>query len=289
MDINIPVVEAAVTGSASVATEVKPTTIVAGKKAVKTGDLIQHVAGEIESLTKIKAINEAEKLADTIETSYFRLGGVLNLIKTNSWFEGYPDFDTFVFEKFGFQSRKASYLIQIYVNLVTKQIQYESVQHLGWTKLKDLAPVLTLDNLAEWVAKATPCTVLELQAMLKAVPNSGEATESKTKDDIVKMTFKLKADQNTLVTSALQKAKGELSTEFDTVALEGICSGYLGGNSAVSKGYDLDTVIKDTGIEVMLTRISELFPEFDINVEPAGSGEAVNEQEQATEIAVAAE
>jgi hypothetical protein len=103
------------------------------------------------------------------------------------------------------------------------------------------------------------------------------------------MTFKLKADQNTLVTSALQKAKGELSTEFDTVALEGICSGYLGGNSAVSKGYDLDTVIKDTGIEVMLTRISELFPEFDINVEPAGSGEAVNEQEQATEIAVAAE
>ena len=54
----------------------------------------------------------------------------------------------------GSQGRKARYLISIYDNLVTKMIPWEKVSHLGWTKLKDLAPVLTPENVDEWVAKA---------------------------------------------------------------------------------------------------------------------------------------
>jgi len=85
---------------------------------------------------------------------------------------------------------------------------------------------------------------------------------------VIKISFKLKADQADIVTQALAKAKGELHTEFDSVAIENICSGYVGGTSAVSKPYSLDEVIQATGFEPMLKRVAELFPQFDITVAP---------------------
>jgi hypothetical protein len=209
----------------------------------------------------------AESLAENIEVNYFKMGGVLKLINDNSWFEGFPSFDDFVVEKYGFQGRKARYLISIYDNLVTKQIPWDKVSHLGWTKLKDLATILTPENVDEWVAKAEKVTVLELQALLKAGTPQGDK-EAKTTDDVVKMTFKLKPDQSDIVTQALAKAKGELHTEFDTVALENICAGYVGGTSQVAKPFSLDEVIDTTGFEPLLKRIAEKFPMYDITVAP---------------------
>ncbi len=261
----------------SVATEApKPeVTVVGGKsKKEKSGNLIMDIAHEVEGLSKAKAINEAAKLAENIELNYFKLGGVLKVINENSWFEGFASFDQMVFEQFGFQSRKARYLISIYENLVTKQIPWEKVGHLGWTKLKDLAPVLTLDNVDQWVEKAEKVTVAELQAMLKAGSGEGKETTAKTTDDVVKMNFKLKPDQADVVQQALAKAKGELHTDYDTVAIENICSGYLGGVTSAAGAYDLDEVIKNTGFEPLLHRICELFPEFDVSVAPAETGAA---------------
>ena len=92
-------------------------------------------------MTKTKALNMAEQLAENIEVNYFKMGGVLKLINDNSWFEGGSTTSMIsCTEKYGFQGRKARYLIAIYDNLVTKKIPWEKVSHLGWTKLKDLAP-----------------------------------------------------------------------------------------------------------------------------------------------------
>lgn len=248
----------------------KPETTTIGKKKVeKTGNLILDIAHEVESLTKTKALNLAENLAENIEVNYFKLGGVLRLINDNSWFEGFDYFDDFVYEKYGFQGRKARYLISIYDHLVTKQIPWDKVSHLGWTKLKDLAPILTQENVDEWVAKAEKATVIELQAMIKATKPAEEGDKTaKTTDEVVKMTFKLKPDQADIVTQALAKAKGELHTEYDTVAIENICSGYVGGTTGVSKPFDLDQVIDTTGFEPLLKRIAEKFPMYDITVAP---------------------
>lgn len=253
-------------------TEVKPETTTIGKKKVeKTGNLILDIAHEVEGLTKTKALNEAERLAENIEINFFKLGGVLKLISDNSWFDSEKDqtFEGFVHQTYGFQGRKARYLINIYDNLVTKQIPWEKVSHLGWTKVKELAPVLTPENVDEWVTKAEGLTVLELIAVIKgALAPEGAEKAVKTSDDITRMTFKLKTDQAEVVTQALAKAKGELHTEFDTVALENICAGYVGGTSVVSKPYSLDEVIQTTGFEPLLKRIAELFPAFDITVAP---------------------
>lgn len=274
-----------VESQAAVATEVKPeTTTIGKKKTEKTGNLILDIAKEVESMSKQKALNEAAKLAENIEVEYFRLGGVLKLISENSWFEGFEDFGKFVFENFGFQYRKAQYLITIYTNLVTKQIPWDKVSHLGWTKLKDLAPIITPENVDEWAAKAEKCTVLELQALLKASQGpEGEATPAaKVTDEFTKVTLKFKPDQLDTYNQAIAKGKGELKTEFDAVVVENILGGYLGGNSGIAQKFDLDQVIKDTGFEPLLTRVAELFPEYDIEVKLAKTDAATTAEVPAT-------
>lgn len=249
----------------------EPQPVVATKtKAKPTGDLIVDTAAEVENLSKTKALNLADKLAQDIDNNSFRLGGVLHVIYTNSWFEGFDSFDTFVFERFGFQGRKARYLMSIYDGLVTKQIPWEKVQALGWTKLKDLVSILTAENVDEWVAKAKDLTVVQLQAMLKATPNQESEGTTKTTSDTSVKKFILKNDQIDTVNSALAKAKADAGTEFDNVALERLCTAYL---SDTGGQVDLTAAIKQAGIEDALKIVSELWPEYDITVKAAGEAE----------------
>jgi hypothetical protein len=253
-------------------TEQKVETTAVGKtkaKSAKTGNLILDIAAEVETLSKTQALNRADKLAEDIETNYFTLGGVLKLIADNSWFDGFESFGLFVYQNYGFQERKARYLMQIYTDLVTKQIPWEKVANLGWTKLKDLAGVLTLENVDDWVAKAEKMTVLELQGALKAtqVPTDGTA---KATDEFSKISIKLKPDQMALYTAAINKGKAELGTDFDSVVLENICAGYVGGTVAVAPSADIKTMMKALGWQAALEQFVEVYPEIDLTVkEPA--------------------
>lgn len=243
-----------------------------GSKKAAT-NLLQEIASRVEALTKVKALNAAHKLADSIETNYFELGGVLRVIHDNSWHEGFDSFEQYVFETHGFQSRKAKYLMEIYTHLVTKSIPWEKVSSLGWTKLKDLARVLTPENVDEWVAKATTLTVAELQAVLKGSGGESEGgTSVKTTDDFHTLKYKVKSDQLETIQSAINKAKGETSTEFDGVALENICMGYLGGSVSIQASGGAQKTLEELMIEAdwegVLTLFDKLFPKVEIVVKP---------------------
>jgi hypothetical protein len=254
--------------------EVAETTAVAKKakaKAEPTGNLILDVAAEVEKLTKTKALHLADSLADGIEENYFKLGGVLKMIQDNSWFEGFNDFDQFVFEKYGFQGRKARYLMGIYEQLVTKQIPWEKVKDLGWTKLKDLASILTPENVDEWVAKAANLTYLEMMALLKAGMPEGEISE-KTKSDSHTLKFQLKGDQLEVVNAALAKGKGEMGTEYDSVVLENICAGYVAGTvgGATAAPGDIGAMMQSMGWEAVLQEFDKQWPNIDLQVKTPG-------------------
>lgn len=231
-----------------------------------TGDLVADVAAKVEGLTKEKLRARADELADDIEANYFELGGVLKKIMENGWFEGYDSFQTFVFERYGFQKRKAEYLMGLYDHLVTKFIPWEKVSHLGWTKVALLASVLTLDNLDEWVAKAEALSVVQLVAALKAKPEGGG--DGTTSDEVVTLKFKFHKDQAETAQHAIAKAKGEFQTEYDTVAAESIFAGYLAGQfgAAPSTAGDLKGMMKDAGWEAVLGAFDELFPEINLAV-----------------------
>lgn len=246
----------------------QPETKVVGKKTkvTSTGNLIADVAAEIEKLEKGKALALADKLFEEGEVSSFRLGGVLTVIRDNSWFEGYESFDAYVSEHFGFKERTARYLIQIYGDLVGKQIPWEKVSSLGWTKIKELVSVLTLENVDEWVEKASALTVKELQLLLKGEATGPDGTP-KTTSDVVAKKFMLHSDQVETVESALSKAKAEIGTEHDNVALETICSGYLAGVIGIDKPQkSLQDQMAELGWEEALKAYAELFPSVNLEV-----------------------
>lgn len=269
--------------------EQAPVQETANKKANKTGNLIFDIATEVEGLTKTKALNMADRLAEDIETNYFKLGGVLKVIRTQQWFEGYPTFDAFVLERFGFRGRKSYYLMDIYTHLVDKQVPWEKVAHVGWTKLKDIAEYLTPENVDEWAAKAASMTVSQLDAHLKALKGSegSGATPgtAKTTSNTVKQAFTLHQDQYEVVQSALAKAKGELQTEHDNVALAAICSGYLANASGIAQPgapVDLAAEFGKVGFENVLAVFEQCFPHIDLDVSVNTPGEAAPAEAQAT-------
>lgn len=265
-----PPVAEAPAAAAQVQEPVAIATVQKKGKTVSTGDYIQDVAIEIEGLSKPKALSMAKDLSENIESNYFKLGGALLVIKKNSWYEGAEDFKTYVAEAFGFQARKADYLIEIYEALVTNQIPWEKVKGLGWTKLKDIAKLLKVDNVDEWVAKVEKLTVRELQALLAG--GGGEGGTQATTDEIVKVTLKFHKDQAETWNAAVAKAKGELETDVDTVAADGIAMAYLGGTTQISTeggGAVTEEGLKTLGIEAAIEMFNAAFPEYVLSLEEA--------------------
>ncbi len=235
-------------------------------------DYFATVATNIAQMSMEQAQESATTLATTIETSYLELGGILFVINKNSWFGQYDSFKEYVIETFGFAERKAKYLISIYEHLVEAQIPWEKVQGIGWTKLKDLAPHLTLENVDEWAEKAKNLSVTELQAMLKA--EAGDATNETMSSEFVNRNFKVAEDQAEVIDAAISKAKAEGETEFDNVALAYIAAGYLGGsvNTAAPDMTPIEMLkvaVAKMNPEQALETMADMMPQFDIEVSPA--------------------
>jgi hypothetical protein len=242
-----------------------------------TSDLIAQTVQSVETLSKDSAFSLVAELMESDGFNNFKLGGVLAKIYSESeWLGDYPKFKDMLEVEFpGIKYRKAMYLIDIYTNLVNAKISWSKVGHLGWTKLKELAAILTQENVDEWVQKAEGLTVLQLIEAIKLykLAQAGGVADIESDEEIKKlttMTFKVYEDQKETVKEALDKAKLESGTEFDNVAIESICMNYLSGavaaKSSGGEGESLADKIKDTGFQDSILLISTLFPQFDITV-----------------------
>lgn len=246
------------------ATETRTTT------AAPIADLFNDVAAEIEKLTKGKALQKAVELHKVTDDQNFKLGGILAKILENKWFDDHETFGEYVEETFGFKERKARYLIEIYVELVNQRIPYSKVAVLGWTKIKLLAKVLSVENVDEWVEKASQLSVRELESVLKQDSSGGdEEKNTATKNNVQSMNFKLHPDQVDAVTTALAKAKADKDTEHDNVALEHICNSFLSG-----AGGEIDFValFKTMDPLELVTMVDQAHPEINFSVDLGDDG-----------------
>ncbi|MEG1728729.1 MAG: hypothetical protein RR280_04220 [Bacteroidaceae bacterium] len=259
------------TASTATETEVKTTAAKTTKTATKQErakvDLFTDTATAVEGMTKGKALAEAVKCAKESDDSLFKLGGLLAKILENKWFDDHETFGDYVFETFGFQERKARYLIEIYVELVNQRIPYEKVAILGWTKIKMLAKLLDINNVDEWVERAGQLSVRELEAVIKAQKggeDEGEEKNTSTENNVKSINFKLHPDQVDSVNSALAKAKAEKDTTFDNVALEHICNTFLG---ETTNAFDLVSYLKTLSPEDIVTAVDGAYPDINFQVE----------------------
>jgi hypothetical protein len=263
-------------------------------------DVLVDVATEVEVLNRSKAFDLVDELVQSGGLSEFRLGGVLAHIQDEaskeggeSWLDGHDSFRSLVEARFSLHYRKAMYLISIYKHLVEKQIPWNAVKDVGWTKLKELAPILTAKNVEMWVNRSKKLTVMQLQEAIKKAQSKGsDATETSS---VSTMTFKVHADQKEGIREALDKAKAETKTDVDTVALHNICQGYLGNSVEIetsggapdaptkpkAKGKltafhkervkillkEISEDLLGDGAELVLEVFGEIWPEISVNVE----------------------
>lgn len=258
------------------------TKLIKGQKG--KSDLFVEVASEVENLTKAKAFSMVGTLLEDVESNHFRLGGVLSVIQEkssteDSWLDGHSSFRDLVEAKFGVHYRKAMYLISIYQNLVEKQIPWEKVKGLGWTKLSQLAPVLTQKNVDSWAKRAEKMTVLQIIESVKKAKAKGGGSDAKLGETstVTTMTFKVHEDQKGTIRKALDKIKKETKTEFDTVALTNMSAAYLGNAITVDvkepkeqsdkeKKSNMAELMKEIGYEEVLKVFEKCFPKVDLDV-----------------------
>jgi Tfp pilus assembly major pilin PilA len=151
-------------------------------------------------------------------------------------------------------------------------VPWKKVKEVGWTKLKEIAKILTQDNVEDWVEKAKVVNTLTLQDMVKKEAASAEgadASQSAETEKVTTKTFKVHAGQKEVIEAAIKKAKETSGTDVDTMALEYICSDYLAGSASSSKtpAQQLAATVKGLDIEVVMHIIDEAFPDFDFMVE----------------------
>lgn len=246
-------------------------------KNVEQDDLIEVTVHEIENLNAKTALPEADKLLGAAEFNYFKLGGVLVVIQENGWWEeqGFENFKEFIEQRINIPYRKGMYLINIYQCLVDAGIKWQSVKDVGWTKLKEIAPLLTAENVDEWVQRAMDMSTLELIEYVReykkgpTTSDDGEEEEIKA-SKVSTLTFKLHEDQRETIRTALDKSQGENNTEYDAVALENICMQYLEGGlgkKTAPKQKSLKEQMKGSSVEEVLGFFEELWPDIELSVE----------------------
>lgn len=223
-------------------------------------DIIVEVARSVTKLPEDAVIPEAKKLVDSAEFDDFRLGAMLNRINCDKLWskKGAASFGEFAERELGLRRSKAYYLADVYTKLVNAEVPWAKVKHLGWTKLRHLARLLSEDNVNvdEWIDKAAVMNVQQLQDAVR----EHLGAEPKTKRTL---SFSLYEDQWETVGLAINKAKQELDTRHNNVAIDAICQDYLAGNKLVKPLTLLEMMMRKRTQQEVLTIIKAIWPDFE--------------------------
>ena len=240
-------------------------------EVVDSGE-VYDLAHEIENLKESEAVHLAGSLVAQGELTYFRLGGVFSLIQGNKWYVPYASFREYVEREHGMHYRKAMYIISIYNDMTSANIPWSKVQHLGWTKMSILSPILTGDNVDEWITLAENKTAGNLAEFVKTAKKtegkSPPLSDASAASVISSKTFQLHEDQKATVEAALAKACEESGTDVATVALEYMALDFLG---SAKQSKSLKDLLIEAGLQKSLDALEAAFPGTNFTVEVAGA------------------
>lgn len=257
----------------SASAEVVTSKVVASGVSPEAEDVIVETIAKVVGLEKDAIFDLIPSLLDSADHMNFELGCALSQVQNEKWWQddGFESFKECIEGKFGIEYRKAMYLVSNYNYLAKSEVPWTAVSGIGWTKLKELAPILTLDNVEEWVKTATELTTLQLHEAVKQF-KAGSLEKSGTESgstEVTTLTFKVHPDQKVTIQTAVDKAKDEAETEFATVALEAICMSYMAGGKAPPPP-TLKAIMEKNGWEEVLEVFDGLWPDIDVKVKITG-------------------
>lgn len=227
-----------------------------------------------ESIRKViksgkSALSAAKDMVHRIGENYWDLGGVLSYINRNQSYKeievngetpysGKAGFADYVEKELGMQYRKAMYYIAIHESFAPLGVDAEKIVSIGWSKVKELAGVVTKKNVNKWLKLAESSTREELKdaiikSQVEAGEGGGEVVPSSTRTTKTRFTFSLFADNGKLVEQALQQAREIIGSEDTSVGLVHIVSEWLAFQEPGAQ-----TVPLDKALEAMEARYGQV-------------------------------
>ncbi len=115
--------------------------------------------GAILKLDANKLYLKAVELRTGIEKGFFELGAILQEMFIKRFFHGYASWKEFVanddlFKELDIKFRSVDYLRSIYLKFTELKISREDCAKVGYTKLAILLPVVTQDNVKDFIEMA---------------------------------------------------------------------------------------------------------------------------------------
>jgi len=198
-------------------------TQVVSKKAARANDIREEIQEDCEKIES-GYVGLAQKLHETVEQGYFV-----------RW--GFSSFEEYCKEELKIGYRRANYLVQIAQVVQQLRIEWEDIQHIGWTKIRAVLPAMKQDGeVGDWIELARELSVKDLEKLVKD-HKIGMDVDGDSGLALVTVKFRVTKEQYDIIGDALQAAKEEIELDDDVAALEEMCYQYF-----MSAGTDPDRV-----------------------------------------------
>lgn len=193
-------------------------------QAVSTGAVAKSAVKEQRQVIVRDLILEAKK---HIETGYIDLAKLLSEAYHREFYSswGFNTFEEYCAAELDVQYRKAMYFVEIWDKVKSLNLPQGKVAKLGWTKMKDIAAVITAENAKEWMEKAEKMTSRELTEAVKIIRTKD--TKGTAVPVVTRMALVMSEAEATIILEAIEEAKKLCNSDNIVVALEMICQDWL--------------------------------------------------------------
>lgn len=243
--------------------------------------------GESESEVRKKV----KVLVQNVDESYMDLGRLLFRVHAGHYWSdwGFEDFGAYVAEELGFEERKAKYLLAIWKRFrVDLGVPASKLKRIGWSKAKELLPVVDEKNYEEWLDKARTMKVRDLQKAVQKKRGKKTGSEGET---FHSLNLKFSDDQWSNVETAMEQAASEADSDKKGHLIDLICTEYLSGKIPAGKKlpWMLKNIERSFGVEVIAIKKNPYVDKKKVEklisaeLEKAGVGKKAKEEEEPTE------
>lgn len=218
----------------------KQRTTVKSKSATETGKAVKSTVKQ----DRQEIVRDLIKIAkDNIETGYIDLCKLLSEAYHRSFFEewGFEDFEAYCQEELDIKYRKAMYFVEIWDKVKSLKLDKRKVARLGWTKMKEIASVITAETAKEWMEKASKMTSRELTEAVKIV-RKRDVTGVDV-PTVTTMTLRMSESEANIITEAIEEAKKLTENENAVIALEMICQDWLADKGSAPERTNIDDLV----------------------------------------------
>ena len=164
---------------------------------------------------------------EQIETGYLDMARLLTEAYHNDFHEKwkFDSFEDYCNKELDIKYRKARYFIDIWDKVKSLDLPKDKVAALGWTKMKEIATVITEKNAKTWMDKAEKMTSRELAEAAKIVRKKD--TSEIDVPSITTLTLRMTEAEANVILEAIEEAKNLCDSTNAVIAVEMICQDWL--------------------------------------------------------------